>query len=124
MKGLSKKAIKILWIILGQLSLILALIGLLLPIMPTVPFVILAAFCFSRGSNRCEQWLLQHRWFGPMIHNWRVHRAIPRRAKWLATCMMLISCISVGLYLPLFWKIVLIVSCGSIFLWLWSLPDS
>ena len=120
---LGKKLARILWAMAGFLSIILAIIGMFLPILPTVPFVILAAFCFSKGSDRYEYWLLKHSKFGPIIRNWRAKRAIPLWAKYLASLMILISYISVGLYLSLFWQILFIV-CGIVLLsWLWRLPN-
>ena len=79
---------KLLWLAAGWLSLAAGFVGIFLPLLPTVPFVLLAAFCFSRGSARCERWLLGHPRFGPWIEDWRANRAVPLRAKQLATLMM------------------------------------
>lgn len=62
----------------------LGFVGLFLPVLPTVPFLILAAGCFARSSVRLEGWLLSHRQFGPMLRDWRARGAIPRRAKFMA----------------------------------------
>lgn len=62
----------------------LAFAGAFLPVLPTVPFLILAVACFARSSPRLEAWLLNHRMFGPMLRDWRERGAIPMRAKWLA----------------------------------------
>ena len=70
-----------LWIALGWASLGLGVLGILLPLLPTTPFLILAAFFFSRGSGRLHAWLVSHPTFGPPIRNWREHRAISARAK-------------------------------------------
>jgi uncharacterized membrane protein YbaN (DUF454 family) len=68
-------------ICVGVLSIGLAAAGILLPLLPTTPFLLLAAACFVRSSDRLYQWLITHRWFGSYIKNYREHRAITRRAK-------------------------------------------
>lgn len=70
-----------LWTLAGFLALALGLIGAFLPLLPTVPFMILAAFCFARGSDRFHDWLVEHPRFGPAIRDWRTSGAISRRAK-------------------------------------------
>ncbi len=77
-----------LWLLAGSLALATGVVGIVLPLLPTTPFVLLAAFCFSRGSVRLERWLLAHPRFGPMVQNWRAYRAIPLRAKQTAWVMM------------------------------------
>ena len=70
-----------LWTIAGLIAVGLGLAGAVLPLLPTVPFMILAAFCFARGSDRFHNWLLGHPTFGPAIRDWRAHGAISRRGK-------------------------------------------
>ena len=65
----------------GVLSVGLATAGIFLPLLPTTPFLLLAAACFIRGSDRLYQWLITHKWFGPYIKNYREHKAITKRAK-------------------------------------------
>lgn len=72
---------KILLIALGFFSLLLGLLGLVLPILPTTPFVLLAAFCFARSSDHVYRKLTRNRLFGPIILHWQQHRTIPHKAK-------------------------------------------
>uniref|UniRef100_UPI0035B4826D YbaN family protein n=1 Tax=Paenirhodobacter enshiensis TaxID=1105367 RepID=UPI0035B4826D len=76
--------IRVLFLALGGMFVLLGFVGAFLPVLPTVPFLILAAGCFARSSERLENWLLSHRHFGPLLSDWRERGAIPRRAKLLA----------------------------------------
>lgn len=69
------------FLVAGLLALLLAAIGAFVPLLPTVPFVILAAFCFGRSSPRLERWLVDHARFGPHIRAWRSRGAISRAGK-------------------------------------------
>lgn len=89
------------WLALGWASLGLGALGVLLPLLPTTPFLLLAAYAFSRGSERLHAWLLNHRVFGPPTENWRRHRAISTGAKRTAlAAMALILAISVVADVP------------------------
>ena len=66
---------------LGLLFVGIGLAGVVLPVLPTTPFLILAAACFARSSTRLERWLLDHSRFGPTLRDWRERGAIPARAK-------------------------------------------
>ncbi len=76
---------RLIWFSIGLLSVLLGVIGAVLPLLPTVPFLLLAAFCFARSSERLHDWLVNHPRLGPPIRDWRRHGAIRRRAKWIAT---------------------------------------
>jgi len=93
--------LKGLWIAAGLLLTGLALLGVVLPGLPTTPFALLAAACFARSSPRLEAWLLAHRWLGPMIRAWRAERAIPTSAKVVAVLCMLASGTWVAITAPL-----------------------
>ncbi len=79
------------WFALGWTMVALGIIGAVLPVMPTTIFLIGAAACFSHSSPRFEAWLLDHRWLGPPIRNWRASGAIPLRAKIVAIGSMAIG---------------------------------
>ncbi len=76
---------RVFWLVLGLASLSFGIVGIVLPLLPTTPFLLLSAFCFARSSDRLHDWLLAHRSFGPLIENWRRERAIARSAKIAAT---------------------------------------
>lgn len=80
--------LRALWILLGLTALALGIIGVVLPLLPTTPFVILAAFCFAKSSPRLHDWLLAHRVFGPMIRDWNANGAIHPKAKTAAVISM------------------------------------
>ena len=111
-----------LWLIGGWIALLTGLVGVLLPLLPTTPFLLLAAWCFSRGSPRFERWLLEHPRLGPPVRDWRRHRAVPLAAKQMATVMMTISSLWVGFMLPLAWCWVPAALCTVAGIFLWRLP--
>ncbi|MEP5152910.1 YbaN family protein [Planktotalea sp.] len=85
------------WLILGGAALLLGALGVALPVLPTTPFVILAAFAFGKSSPRLHQWLINLPAFGPMIKDWEAHGAIPVRAKMIA-CSMMAAVFAISLY--------------------------
>ncbi len=92
---------------LGWAVLILGIIGVVLPGLPTTPFLLVAAFAFSRGSPRMRAWLIDHARFGPMIADWEERGAISRRAKVLAvTLMAVVFGLGLALALPV-WALTL-----------------
>jgi uncharacterized membrane protein YbaN (DUF454 family) len=76
------------WLVAGHISLALGIVGAFLPIMPTTVFLIGAAACYARGSEHFYHWLLHHKWFGPPIRDWELHRAMTVKAKVLAIVSM------------------------------------
>lgn len=111
---------KMVWLIFGFTALILAIIGIILPLLPTVPFLLLTAFCFARSSEKIHKWLLNHPKYGPPIHNWQNSGSISVKSKKLATVCMLIALI-IPIYLGLSWLIVstqiFVLVCVLIFIW-------
>lgn len=115
----------LLWRFVGLTAFVLGLIGLFLPVMPTVPFMLLAAWAGSKGWPELEQYLLDHQHFGPHIRNWRETGAISRSAKSIATVMFSGSIVMVWL-LPLhqYLQTGLTVFMVSVVFWMWMRPDA
>lgn len=111
---------KLLWISLGWTCVGLGVAGAFLPLLPTTPFLLLAAFAFSRGSAALHDWLMTHPSLGPPIHDWQQHRAISRRVKTVATFSVLaVLLLSLLLGAP-WWAIsaqAFILTFVLIFLW-------
>ncbi len=94
------------WLAGGGLFLTLGLLGVVLPVLPTTPFLLLAAGCFARSSPRLHRWLLDHPVFGPPIRNWEENGAISRKAKRLAVGSMA-AVLALSLLLGLPWGVLL-----------------
>ena len=108
-------------IALGFAFLALGTIGIFVPILPTTPFVILAAACFVRGSRRLNVWLLRSRPFGRIIREWRAHRTIPLRAKrWAQVLIVLSFGSSAAFFVLILWVRVLVSILGLVALFLVS----
>lgn len=75
------KVMRILWLTIGVVCVVLATIGIALPILPTTPFLLAAAACFCKSSPRMYNWLLNNKWFGQYIKNYKEGRGIPMRTK-------------------------------------------
>ncbi len=81
------------WIAGGSLSVALGAIGMFLPVLPTTPFLLLAAVCYARSSPRLHRWLLHNRWFGAYIRNYREGRGMTRSHK---TAVLLLLWLTIG----------------------------
>lgn len=112
------------WWLLAYVSLGLGLVGIVVPGLPTVPFVLLAAFAAARGSQRLHDWLLAHPQFGPAIRDWRTQGAVSRRAKQLATLMMGASALIMFLSAPRWWMAAVGTAIMAVVAaWLWRRPE-
>lgn len=101
---------RILFLVLGSVSVLLGSIGILVPILPTTPFLLLAAFFFLRSSRRLYEWLINHRILGKYIYHYLVHKAVPLQTKMGAVVILWASLIaSMVLVDPLFVRIILAV---------------
>ena len=115
---------RIFWFGLGVLAVALGVIGIALPLVPTVPFLLLAAFSFGKSSKRLEAWLLAHPRLGPPIHDWRANGAIRRNVKWLATASVAGTfAISLVLQLPIHVLIIQAATLSAVLVFIWSRPD-
>ncbi len=85
-----KRFLRPFYLIAGLLTLAIGIIGIFVPLLPTTPFVLLAAFCFSKGSERLHKWLLNHKLFGDIIQNWERYGVIRSRVKWVSTILIII----------------------------------
>ena len=85
------KWVQLSFAILGTLFLLLGIVGIFLPLLPTTPFLLLATACYARSSRRFYNWLLNHATFGPLIIEWRTYRSIPKRIKITAIIMMVLT---------------------------------
>lgn len=109
---------------LAATSLVLAVIGTFLPIMPTVPFVILAAWAAARSSPRLALWLESHPHMGPYIRDWRAGGVVNRRAKWIATVTMSMGAVSLAVFVRPWWvPVSAITMMAGIAMWLWLRPE-
>lgn len=107
----------------GVVALVLGLIGIVVPVLPTTPFVLLAAACFARSSQRLHDAMLAHRVAGPIIHEWQTHRAMPRKAKRVAYALMLLSFSFSMLMMPSNWHRLMLAVVGlTLLFFLWRVP--
>jgi uncharacterized membrane protein YbaN (DUF454 family) len=114
----------LLWL-LAVVSLGLGILGLFLPVLPTVPFVLLSAWAAARSSPRLNRWLLSHPVLGPHIQRWRRGGVVPRRAKWLATGMMAASgLLMLGLVGPRWHVGAACLTMAVVAAWLWRRPEA
>ncbi len=111
-------------LILAYLFLALAAIGVLLPGLPTVPFLLLAAWFAARGSERLHAWLYAHPHFGRALIDWEREGAVSRRSKWLAVIMLLLSWGIMYLRIDNLWLMVgLALLFATIILFLLTRPE-
>ena len=89
---------RVVMLLIGFVSLGLGLVGVLVPLLPTTPFILLAAFAFADSSDSMHQWLLDHNVFGPLIHDWRRYGAVSREAK-TATAVSMLAILAISWWL-------------------------
>jgi hypothetical protein len=104
------KPVRITYILLGGLFFGLGMLGVILPVLPTTPFLLLALWAFSNGSDTLHHWLYTHKTFGPALQRWHQYRIIPRHAKILIVLSMLGSLIFLGGFSELSWQMTSLVA--------------
>ncbi|MDR3250216.1 MAG: YbaN family protein [Tannerella sp.] len=105
---------KIFFIILGTVSLALGIIGIFVPLLPTTPFLLLSAALYFKGSKRLYDWLLNHKYLGAYIRNFREYRAIPLRAKIISVSLLWLTIGYCIIFMGLHIWIRIILGCVAI----------
>lgn len=109
----------------GLLCVGLAVLGLFLPLVPATPFLLLAAACFARSSERLHTWMLRHRHFGPLLQDWETHRAIRPSVKRTATGAILASAALTYALARLSWpgRLAMGLCLAGVLAFIWTRPD-
>lgn len=101
------------WTLLGHAAVGLGALGVIVPGLPTTPFILVAASCYARGSSRFHQWLLQHRLFGPMVRDWQEHRAVALHTKIVAVVLLwLVLGATIHFFAPYLWVKIVLAAIG------------
>jgi len=115
---------KLFWTTLGFLSLGMAYIGVITPGIPYSPFVVFAAYCFSKGSERMHKWIYNHKIFGPFLTNWGQKRVFPTKMKYFMLAMMSTSLIIMSFTVPLRGVVYTGIFMICVAIWAWRFPGS
>lgn len=112
------------WWAFAYLALGLGIVGVVVPLMPTTVFILIAAYCAARGSDTLHRKLLEHRIFGPMIKDWQATGAVSRKAKYMAVGSMAVCAVVLFLVTPKWWIAGIGTACMAVVaVWLWSRPE-
>jgi len=115
---------RVIWFSGGLLALGTGFIGIFVPLLPTVPFLLLCAFCFAKSSETWHRWLLDHPTFGPPILDWRRSGAIRRPAKMLATISVSVAFgISLSLGVAAYALVIQALVLIGVLTFIWSRPE-
>jgi len=109
----------------GAVCVVLGIIGIFVPLLPTTPLILLAAACFARSSHRFHDWLLANRTFGPLIREWEKHGSIPRRTKLFAIALMSLTlAVSIVFFVTPAWLQGLLAAFGVVLaIWMYRIPS-
>ncbi|WP_353059729.1 YbaN family protein [Alteromonas arenosi] len=113
------------YILTGLLACICGVVGIVLPLVPTTPFLLLSAFCFSKSSNTLHQWLLSQPALGSVINDWEESGVIAHKTKVVASaCMMAMITVALLVGEYTYWIIALVVAISLLVLvFIWSRPS-
>ncbi len=115
----------LLWRCAALAAFVIGIVGIVVPVLPTVPFLILSAWAASKGWPAFEQWLLDHRFYGPHIRKWRERGVVPRYAKLWAILTMTGSAILLLLLdVPRWLQIGAPLMMATVAVWLWRRPEA
>ena len=106
--------IRVFWLLAGLISVAIGAVGVALPLLPTTPFLLIAAFAFARSSKRLNNWLREHRSFGPLLDNWHRDGSIDRKAKRTAIIVLLMTPVITWLFGAPLWFIVCQIAILSV----------
>lgn len=116
---------RLLLLLSGWIAVVLATLGVVLPLLPTTPFLLLAAWCFSRSSPRFHHWLLYRSWFGGYIRHWQEHKGLPRKAKRRAVIVILMTfAVSLWLVKLIYIRLLLLVILACLLIFMLRLPET
>lgn len=119
-----RQALRLLLFLTGFVFLVLAVVGTILPIMPTVPFLLVAIACFSRSSERMHQWILDWPVVGEELRVWEEQGAISKRAKIWTACVM-VGLVAIPMFfrsIALLWKVAALIVTVAVIGFVWSRP--
>ena len=118
--------IRFFWLLAGLVSVAVGAVGVVLPLLPTTPFLLVAAFAFARSSTRLDRWLREHRSFGPLIDNWHRDGSIDRKVKRVAIIVIVMTPVFTWLFGAPLWFIVcqmVVLSAAAVFILTRPLPS-
>jgi len=123
-QSISSGVIRVLLFALGSLSLVLGVIGIFLPLLPTTPFLLLSAACFLRSSDRFYSWLVSHPVLSKYILAYLDGSGIPRKAKYYTLLTMWLTMSVSALIVPL-WQVQVLLLCTAVLVssYIWRLPE-
>lgn len=118
--------IRVFWLLAGLLSVAIGAVGVVVQLLPTTPFLLIAAFAFARSSARLNRWLREHRSFGPLIDNWHRDGSIDCKVKRIAIIVLLMTPVITWLFGAPLWIIVcqiVVLSAAAVFILTRPLPS-